>query len=191
LEKKKADVDELRAAWAGPGSHGPWALAPKEYTCKSMVVASSNYFRANLGSLDESLLERLERWSRAQFAAHSLSRSPVGDTVLYASCPCGKTKKSFGMAIRTVFKNWRAPLELRDEWLEMISHADYEVGAGAPEAARIKDEPWQPNVARTPVSDTTPAVSTEFEGAVKTRLSEGFDMRAGAMWRQLQTISCA
>ena len=152
-----------------------------------MAAASSQFFRINLGSLEDSTFQRLDEWCRTHFAAHSLSRGPAGEVLLYASSPSSKSKKSIGMTMRALFKNWSTPLELRDGWLEMITQTDYETGAGASEAAGAKEPPM---VVHTPVLEAT-LVPSRFESNVITRLSEGFDMRAREMLRRLQTISCA
>ena len=154
-----------------------------------MAAASSQFFRINLGSLEDSTFQRLDEWCRTHFAAHSLSRGPAGEVLLYASSLSSKNKKSIGMTMRTLFNNWSAPLELRDGWLEMITQTDYETGAGASEAAGAKGKPPHPMVVHTPVLEA-PSVPTKFEGNVMARLSEGFDMRAEDMLRRLQ-ISCA
>ena len=149
-----------------------------------MVAASSNFFRANLGPLDDRLLQRVDEWSGQQFAAHSVCRSAAGDAVLLAPCPTTKTKKSFGMAIRTLFKNWKAPLDLPEDWLEPLSQTEYETGAGVIEhVAPLTPSPQHVRVEPAMLAD----------GVILQMLSPGFDERAEQMWRQLQQkqISCA
>ena len=147
-----------------------------------MVAASSNFFRANLGHLDEDLLGRLHEWAQRNFSAHHVPRNSASVVVLRARCPGEpRTRKSFGMAMPALCKNWKVPLDLRGDWLELLSEAEYEASAAAVEHGAISTAPEGVLKKREQCADTGERVRI----ITRSELPDDFVERSLEMWRHL------
>ena len=144
-----------------------------------MVVASSNYYRADLGCLGDSVEQQLREWAAVQCAEHKLFRkADSGEVVLYARRGGEpKTSKALKMVLRPVLQKLGLPIEgFVGDWLQVMGvdafTAAMRDGPAPPDA---QDEPR-----RAPPS-STPRPCTAF-----TKLSDGFDEQAHALLRELR-----
>ena len=123
--------------------------------------------------------ERLEKWAADSCAVHKLTRGPDGTATLWAQRPESRSSKSMKVMLRTVFANWKSPLQdLGPDWLVLLSPEEFASalqGHHQQKAAPLT----KPPVTASPPRDV---------GQTLTALSEGFDQRSWAAW---EAITCA
>ena len=172
---------------------------------------ASEYFRVNLGALDQATEKRTAEWAQANCVAHRSVRTQDGDVVMHAQRGEKKTYKSHAMAIRTLFRNWGVPLEgAAGDWLVLLSSGQFwDALAGDEAPPRTEPRPWPSDVRaacgqspreernRSPLVHQAAAggshvpTSDEMANATYlTRLPDGFDMRAAAMLQALRAVAC-
>lgn len=141
-------------------------------------MATSKYFSAELGGLDQDLQQQLEAWMGSQYANASLLTSDGGATLL-AESKSERTAKSHKMSIRNVWKK----LGFAPDFLKLLSADDFQHAmgqAGGHEQA----------------SDTQSCVELPRLWGVDalgwyTSLSPGFDQRAEEIFAKLSAAAPA
>ena len=168
---------------------------------------ASQYFRACLGGVDEATEKRLEEWAERHFVTHKLARTSARDMVLHAQRGEAKPSKCHKMALRTLFQNWGVPLGAAgNDWLELLSISEFSeaVGQAGTPPRTTHEPPLDTTTQHSCGSTGRPAsagrMSAPPDGAMKTpiylaALPEGFDVRAGRVYKRLleqrRAIACA
>ena len=147
-----------------------------------MVVAASNYSRADSGFMGDAVEQQLREWAAAHCVEHKMFRkADSGEVVLYARRDGDpKTSKALKMVLRPVLRKLGLSIEgFVGDWLQVMD-ADAFTAAGGPAPADAQAKPqWAP-----PSSTPRPV----------TKLSHGFDERAHALLRELRegiAVPCA
>ena len=85
------------------------------------------------------------------------------------------------MAMPALCKNWKVPLDLRGDWLELLSEAEYEASAAAVEHGAISTAPEGVLKKREQCADTGERVRI----ITRSELPDDFVERSLEMWRHL------
>ena len=147
-----------------------------------MVLATSEYFWADLGSLDQALESRVAEWARGAFDACAVLRTPGGRVELYARRGEPRSSKSLKMMLRSLFHNWNQALEMEDNsWLQLLTREEFLRAAGGAEEESRAPPPSE----STPTADAPSPPRRVWEG-VFGALPPDFDERALRAYHQLK-----
>ena len=163
--------------------------------------ATSSYFAANLGNLDQVIIERLQKWAAASAAEHAIRRHADGSVTLYASRAAAKTARQYQSLLRTLSSHWKMPFgKLDSGWLSLLTEHEYRAVVGATNERResevaVHSQCQDQARLNAPQSQAEPAASCMYPLS----LTDGFDERAQVLYDSLRangalqphTVACA
>ena len=159
--------------------------------------ATSCYFAANLGNLDQVIIERLQKWAAASAAEHAIRRHADGSVTLYASRAAAKTARQYQSLLRTLSSHWKMPFgKLDSGWLSLLTEHEYRAVVGATNERQCEvNRPHDQARLNAPRSQAEPGASCMYPLS----LTDGFDERAQVLYDSLRangamqpyTVVCA